>query len=268
MKKIEIILVLYGKSLDESKTFVSWNRYKNFLKAEYNFLIYNNDSSIKIPQSTDYEVINSETNDKLQIPYSFALKKAVETGCKWLLLLDDDTELTEDFFTELSQKLDTDNDAIVPMCFAGSRQISPFIDLAKIGNYFLSKKAKPSVTTDCVAAFNTCAMFSVDILQKVGGFSPEFEFDFLDIHTFYKLYKNGAKIEILNTKIQHNLSILDYSTLSIERYKSMLSAEKRFAKFVGKKAEFVLSIWLTLRFFKQLIVPYKRKFAKITLKNL
>ena len=287
MNKIQIILVLYGKKLEQSKTFVSFEKNKKNLKAEYNLLIYNNDSSIKIPQPFDYkseindnkqsifiypkneyQVINSATNDKLQIPYSFALKKAVETGCKWLLLLDDDTELTAEYFLELSEKIESACGAIVPRCFYKNKQLSPCIYNPKIRNYLFFKPTKPCITTKCLSAFNSGAMFSVEILQRIGGFSESFEMDFLDNLTFYKLYCSGVEVEILNAKLQHNLSLLNYKTLSVTRYTSILQAEKKFTAILGKKAQLNYSIWLFLRFVKQLIVPAKRRFAKITLKNI
>jgi GT2 family glycosyltransferase len=262
--KIQIIVVIFEKKLDESITFITWQKFKHLLNAESDLLIYNNDASIKIPQNPDYEIINSEKNNKLQIPYSLALQKALAKGCKWLLLFDDDTKLTADFFLELNEKINGKSDATVPRCFGNNRQISPFFYNAETGNYFSSKKADAGVTTNCVSAFNTCAMFLIESLQKAGGFSPEFEMDFLDNHTFYKLYKTGAKIEVLNAKIEHNLSLLDYRNLSTERYKNILIAEKKFAKILGKKAQFILFLWLIIRFLKQILVSHKRRFAKIT----
>jgi GT2 family glycosyltransferase len=184
------------------------------------------------------------------------------------MLLDHDTELTEEYFLALNSELDEEIAAFVPICVSGKKQISPFFYNAKIGNYFFSKPAKHCVTTNCISAFNTCAVLSVPALEKIGGFPQMFELDFIDNYIFYKLHSLGYKIKILNTKLQHNLSLLDYKTLKISRYEKIIDAECVFAKILGKKAKFALSLWLLLRLFKQIILPEKRRFAKITLKRI
>jgi len=268
MNKILTILVLYGNNLNESKTFLSWQKFHNLLQIPHRLLIYNNDNSINIPQSVDYELINSTTNDKLQKPYSFALQTAIEENFDFLMLLDQDTELTEDYFLELNDGLDKEIAAFVPICVHGEKQISPFFYNAKLGNYFFSKPAKSCITANCVSAFNACAVFSVFALEKIGGFSEMFDLDFIDNYIFYRLHRSNYKIKILNTKLQHNLSLLDYKTLKLSRYKKIIDAERKFAKILGKKAEFVLSFWLVLRFLKQIIVSEKRRFAKITFSRI
>ena len=87
---VEIVLVLYGVLPEESKAFVSLLRHIGRLRVDYELIVYNNDTSVSVPDGDGYIAVNAEKNDMLARAYNFALRQAQAGGRQWLLLLDHD----------------------------------------------------------------------------------------------------------------------------------------------------------------------------------
>jgi hypothetical protein len=103
MNKILITLVLYKTKLEESISFKTFNANKNALHIDFELLIFNNSKEITIEENpSEYIIINSTENKQLSGAYNFAYKTAIEKNINWILLLDQDTELTSVFFEEIN----------------------------------------------------------------------------------------------------------------------------------------------------------------------
>lgn len=72
----------------------------------------------------------------------------------------------------------------------------------------------------------------------------------------------------MNTVLEHNLSVLDYSKITIHRYQSILSAELRSTKEIGRVAVFLWKLKIPLRTMKELLMKQEKKFALLTLSYL
>ena len=123
---VEIVLVLYGVLPEESKAFVSLLRHIGRLRVDYELIVYNNDTSVYVPDGDGYIAVNAEKNDMLARAYNFALRKAQAGGRQWLLLLDHDTEPTAEYFEALNRFLNEttqspDLVAAVPLLKYGNR---------------------------------------------------------------------------------------------------------------------------------------------------
>ena len=105
--KILIIIVLYKSNLEQSLTYNSLKDNAKWLKIPYEILIFNNSKSIEVPESRQYKVYNSDENKKLSGAYNFGLNHANVTEAEWMLLLDQDTELTREFLIAVSSNLQT-----------------------------------------------------------------------------------------------------------------------------------------------------------------
>ena len=101
---VEIVLVLYGVLPEESKAFVSLLRHIGLLSVDYELIVYNNDTSVSVPDGDGYIAVNAEKNDMLARAYNFALRQAQAGGRQWLLLLDHDTETTAEYFEALKPR--------------------------------------------------------------------------------------------------------------------------------------------------------------------
>ena len=117
-----------------------------------------------------------------------------------------------------------------------------------------------------ITAINSASCISVNFLNKIGGFNNSFPLDMLDHWLNYEINKHTKDTYVFASNISHNLSVTDYSSLSIKRYEKILLAEKLFYTKILKKG-FLFRIKLLLRFGK-LLMNGEISFLSSTLKIL
>jgi hypothetical protein len=269
---IQIVLVLYKLKLEDSLTYKTLCENIIYLKSNYELLIYNNSPEILIEEGYKYIVINASQNDMLAGAYNYALQRAKEYNREWLLLLDQDTCLTKEYFEHLNNALLYENiAAIIPRLKSKQMHLSPKSYCPLFGPWIkmINIYKNGIIQNRTIQAFNTSALISVDTLWKIGGFSVDFPLDGLDTYVFYILSKNNEKFYLMNVDLQHNLSVLDYhNKMTIQRYISIIDSEYRFAKLLGIISMVLIKFRLILRFFKQLFIKEKRSYIMLTLKYL
>lgn len=270
---IQIVLVLYKVKLEDSLSFQTLQKNISYLQSDYRLLLYNNSSEIIIPENENYNVINSETNNMLAGAYNYALQKAIENNCKWLLLLDHDTCLTKEYFEQLNIALVLNENvaAIIPKLQCKQTHLSPKSCNPLFGHWGKMKDIQTEgiIRNKTVQAFNSAALLSVRALQKVGGFPAEFPLYELDYCLFYRLSKNNEIFYVMNVSLSHDLTMLDYrNKMTTARYYSIIDAEYLFSKQLGLLAVLAFKIRLFFRLLKQLIVKEKRPYTFLTLKYL
>jgi|ERR1035437_3584376 GT2 family glycosyltransferase len=273
-KPIQIVLVLYKLKLQDSLTYQSLVKFINKTNINYDLLIYNNSPEVIVEKDDSYLLVNATSNLMLANAYNYALKLADDTNKKWLLLLDQDTALTHQFFTELDSFLNTDYNfsfaAVVPILFKKDTHLSPISYSPKLGPFYSFKPITINVSTKhCVSAYNSATMLDVEFMVALGGFSTDYPLDMLDHWYFYQIYKAKMPIFVLNAKIEQNLSLLDMSnSMNIERYEMYVKAQKKFVKELSFLAEFTLRFQLIKSLVSQIIIPRRRKFFKTTFYEL
>ena len=274
--KIMIVLVIYKLKLIEAPALNTLIKaYCKHEKFEYfELIIYDNSPikqniNVKIPFQTQY--IHDSSNGGLYAAYTYALNRAIETKCNWILLLDQDTKLSLNYFFSVSKitdnkSLDDDVVAIVPKVFTiNGKMISPCklfigrivksIPLEYIGIYNFK-----------ISAINSGAFIKVEFLKDIGGFNPLFKLDFVDHWIFYKIFTCGKKVFILDSIIEHELSVTNYNMyMSKERYKNILNSEILFINLYSPKLEKMVYIpKLIIRSLKQLIFLKNKNYFYIT----
>ena len=157
---------------------------------------------------------NTADNIYLAAAYNKGVGYAQENGFERIVLLDDDTEITESYVSELQQMTANDNQTVfVPRLEDGNgRLLSPF-----------RYHGRPT-------AFNSGVAIPVRIMQdEIGSFSSRYPLDYLDYWLFMQLHRKGVPVKVMDSSLRHSLSISDYSQVSESRYRSLLQAEKQFA---------------------------------------
>lgn len=268
---VYVIIVLYKTKLEDSVTYNALKRNLSVLKKlGSKILIYNNSPEIEVPLSEDYIVHTPTENLMLAGAYNYALEQANKDGCKWLLLLDQDTQLTEEYFKELKIFLDsTENenyDVAVPVLVNGKYHLSPiaykknqgpFADISEIQE---QKDIASLKHNEFVVAYNSVSLLSVSALNNIGGFGTEYKLDFLDYYYYYKLSSNNVRIYILPVYLNQNLSLLeDKFSMSLERYEDYLYSRLKFARSIGLKS---------ILLFKKLLLIELRIFIKRKERNI
>ncbi len=172
---------------------------------------------------------NTEDNIYLAAAYNKGCGYAQQHGCQWMVLLDDDTEITEEYLTELQRITEQDGSfvAVPRLEDSAGRLLSPFRYHGRL------------------TAFNSGVAIPVGLMRDtIGTFSTDFPLDYLDYWFFLQLRRKGIEVRVMQASLRHSLSISDYSQVSAERYQSLLTAEKRFAEEEGGMYPFLYRLRL------------------------
>lgn len=269
--KYTIIIVLYEQILVDSKTYQSLNRYLETYKnvEDIQLLIFDNSIKLvnKISQSDiSYTYIKNEGNIGLAKSYNQALEQANISNSEWLLLLDQDTELTKEYFDTIfnSKKILSNVVACIPQIVCNNKIISPILSggLPKLQDELMEPGSYKGLM-----AVNSGSLLKVSFLNEIGGFNEKFSLDYLDHWLYYEINKRKKLIQVLDVSIKHDLSVMDYNSISIIRYKSILNSEANFYINYSELPDVVYRKRLMLRFFKQLLKVKNKKIAMLTLKK-
>jgi GT2 family glycosyltransferase len=267
------VVVLYKNKISESKTIISLNKIvKNnlMIKEKLKIIIYDNSPDYNNDfdfSKADYIYISDNTNGGLSKAYNEAIKIAITNNAEWLITLDQDTYIEEDFLIEAFNVISNIGEnvvAIVPKIIGQNKhQISPmYINKGYI--HTLKPVSNFGITNE-ITAINSAAIINVDYVSNKGGYNTEFKIDMLDHWLFYEIRKDGKETYVLNTNIFHELSVLDYDKLvTVERYKSILKSEKLFFSKYYKKDIKAYKRSLLLRAIKQRLLIKNKGFSRLT----
>lgn len=233
---ITISLVAYAQKFTETESFESLINMSDDIKNKFNILIFDNGkvdySDISLPPDFhSFTYIYNENNDErgTRIAYETSLAHSSD---QWLMLLDDDTSLREDYLRALFVELESKgrDREIVAYCakiYDGMTQISP-TESETLDMLLYPREA--GVYKQNISGISSTLTLNQSFIQKIGGFTKEFPLDYLDHWIFSKIISNHKKVKVLNCKLNHQLSVQDLSSLSEERFYSIFSSEYRFYK--------------------------------------
>ncbi|HOU68893.1 MAG TPA: glycosyltransferase [Paludibacteraceae bacterium] len=269
---ILIIIVLYKKNLGESEGFSSYIEHEKRINCRHQLMIYNNSPEIEISKEDgDFIIINAKENGMLAKAYNEGLRIAQEKGFDWIMLIDQDTYLNAQYFEKVSSFLNNPNNSsgAVPLINANGTIVSPIQYKPMIGpHFFFHPITKEVCTNRCFAAFNSGSVLKVSDLVIIGGFNEGYPLDSLDNWYYHQLYKRGCSFNILDVNIIQNLSVADYSKMTISRYKSVMNYSLKFAISLGFLAFISWKLRNIGRCLIQIKDPNKRRFVPYTIQYL
>lgn len=265
--KILFTLVVYKEEPEKTSTFQTLiNSLSDLAANNYEILIYDNSPESHRVANPEVHYFHNPRNPGIAQAYNYALDYAQKNDFSWLLLLDQDSQLTSAFLKNVFAQAENQFIAILPTVIAPTQQISP------IYSSYISplKHALPAsgTYTDGIMGISSGVLISVAFLAKIGGFNQAFPLDYLDHWLFHEISKNKGPILVLPEKIVHDLSVLSMNDVSETRYKSIADAEYRYYKNYKKKLFFLYKLHLLPRFFKQLLLVKNKKIALYTLKKI
>lgn len=271
---IQVVIVLYKTDLQSCTSFNSFKSYAEHLSVPYDILIVNNYPSINIENGNGYTVHTPSSNIMLAGAYNKAMDEAKRNKHKWLLLLDQDTVVTEEYMKEIdstfTEGVDDRIAAIVPIVRQATNNIqispatyNPFWGL--VGMKMLSQ----GITNSCVSAINSCSVIRVEAVDSIGGFPEKFPLDGLDIIYFYKFFQKGWSFQVIESVIYQNLSVYDYKhSMNKDRYQSIIRSELDLAKEMGVGAIITTRLRYCVRTIRQLLDRNKKAYSGITFKAI
>ncbi len=254
MEDILFCIVIYGTRLEQCN---SYRTLRTHLPAAlFSECVYVHD--------------NTEDNIYLAKAYNQALQIAKQRGKSWLLLLDDDTEVTPQYLQTASQfALQSAIPVAVPyLSDHVGQQLSP-----KWYNKYSGPFKRLSISKrsddDVMMAFNSGAMFHIPTFESLlNNFNEDYPLDYLDFDTFYRLAHQGITPAILEATLRHNLSISDSRNyVSVHRYRCLMDAELRYTKQLGTIQSIM---WYKLRLVARILkwIVTMHPFVKETAKHL
>lgn len=210
MKDILFILVIYQKALSDSRAYQSLSRLID--RESLHECLYVHD--------------NSNHNQYLATAYNEGATIARKQGKKWIVLLDDDMYITQDYITQL----------LMHITHPSYQVIAP-----KLTNQ-QGKLLSPTNRYGIKVVFNSAMAIRLSTLEQIGGFCQRYPLDYLDYYTCWQLHLHGIDITMLDVSLGHQLSVEDYAHVTADRYTSILQAEKQFAHDTGHMGRYRLQL--------------------------
>lgn len=273
------VVVLYRCRMDQSPTIASLVRSWEHCPDErlkLKLVIYDNNPeshSGPVALPFDHQYIHDAANGGLAAAYNYAVESDPGDHYQWLLLLDQDSNLPDNFIAIVAEALSVvehDNGvvAVVPQVTHDSTPISPA--LVKRGGGIRPIRNSPlGVCHKPVTAINSGTMLRKLFVSEIGGFNRQFRLDYLDHWLFAEINRRGRKVYITGAIISHDLSIGNRARpVSPERYRSVLQAETLFYRVSKNRDDFVCHMLaLAIRAGRQYLLG-DRELSRLTLKHL
>ncbi len=275
--KLLAVLVLYRCSLRDSATWKSIHSQVNDALtpvADFHLLVcMNGTDEVSAEFTPDWvEFASVRDNHGLAWAYNYGLQQALQYGADWLLTLDQDTKLPEDFLLKMSQRAQLLSEnaqvaAIVPQLVSESGRVHSPVVAGKLRERPVQVGFTGLIEGD-VRPFNSAALTRVSALRSIGGYDRRFWLDYLDHTVFRTLYEHGFSIWIEGAlQVKHHLSLHDgRAGITEERFYHFAAAEAAFRDLHASWAEgAVFTAWLMGRAVRQKWRGDPRYFLRTTL---
>jgi GT2 family glycosyltransferase len=269
--QILVVIVLYKQSPEQSQTIQSLIQVfacKSQLNASVRILLWDNSpvpaSQISLP--FPFELSHAGRNVGTSGAYNHAMELAESLGCPWLLLLDQDTTVSEEFLSAMigySEQFHQTPEvaAVVPFIFSHGTLVSPrrllsFNRVRQIPATF------SGLCKDKAYAVNSATLMRVTALREVGGYSEEFWLDLSDVYVFQALHRKGKYMYIAgDLQVEHSIASMDFDKeMSPERYRNFMAAESAYIDLFLSPVERSAQL---LRLFVRTLRQYRRYENKI-----
>ena len=268
---ILIVVVLYKRSPEDSQTIQSliqaFERNPR-LNTLARVLLWDNSPTpathVSLP--FPFDLSHAGRNVGTSGAYNHALSLAESLGCPWLLLLDQDTTVSEEFLgvmIEYSERFADRPDiaTVVPFIFSHGTLVSPrrllsFNRVRQIPVTF------SGLCKDKAYAVNSATLMSVTALRDVGGYSEEFWLDLSDVYVFQELYRKGKFMYVAGElHVDHSIASMDFDReMSPERYRNFMAAESAYIDLFLPPVERSAQLF---RLFMRTLRQYRRYENKI-----
>ncbi|EOI04932.1 hypothetical protein UAY_00704 [Enterococcus moraviensis ATCC BAA-383] len=261
-----ITIVLYQTKFSKTPSYEYLKKIINEQRPVYLF-IYDNSQKAQEDELFHKEnvyYVHDETNPGLARAYNAGAQYLAEVQGELMLLLDQDT-LVEEAYLEMlcSLKLAEDIGAYVPIVHSHGRQISPLFSDKYVGRQ--SELPKVGTYSERIMSINSGTVLPKTTLTSIGSFNLDFPLDFLDHWLFWEIHRLNKKISVVDYQLEHDLSVLDYQTISSERYESIIRGETLFYQKYDQDKFYSHKRQLILRTIKQFLRVKNRKIWRRTL---
>lgn len=213
MPKNTFLVVLYNTKPEESPTLKSLSLYFNdYPSKNNNIIIWDNSKKSVYSEFIDFtkKIIPTEY---IHTPENTSLSKIYNTISAGLLkhsfltLLDQDTELPEKYFQELSELQEKGEKLILPIVICKEIIVSPGYRIFSHGILF-KKIASGMSPSKNMLAINSGMSISQDVFNKL-KYDERLRFYGTDTYFMTRYEKEFGSLHIMSTRINHSLAEME-----------------------------------------------------------
>lgn len=275
---ILVVVVLYKckieesisiKSLSNSISYAGWNHLD--LVVYDNSPMYNN-SEICNDYAFHIHYISDYTNSGVSKAYNKAVDLGVRLKKKYILLLDQDTEIPQSYCSDLSS-IENNYSLIVPRLMCRNVIISPCRYRWGRGSTLSLSKCNEGVNSLKGKNFlNSGSLISISLFNQTGGFDESVPLYFSDFNFFERLKKKETIYYQMSTIFLHEMSSNDESDPQrfINRFKLYCDGAFRCKKgYLGITLMFINTFFRAVKIgikqhsFKFINIVFERFYAFI-----
>jgi GT2 family glycosyltransferase len=274
--QIVIVVVLYKRSPAQSRTMNSlaaaFEQNPELLNS-FRVFIWDNspnalvDAAVPFPYDYGHNGRNLGTSGA----YNHAMEFAESQGSPWLLLLDQDTSVSQDFLPRMLEygkrfQGEPEIGAVAGFIYSHGVLVSP----RRLRRFNRIKQIPPTfhgIHKQKAYAVNSATLMRVSALREIGGYSDEFWLDLSDVWVFQAMHRRGKYIYVAgDLRLDHSISSMDFDKeMSPQRYRNFMAAESAYVDLYSSPPEQVAQL---LRLFVRTIRQYRRyenkTFARIS----
>lgn len=204
--KIEVVVVLYNKSVNES---IALKNLKMLDDRDITICVVDNSTSCygnaEYCEDEAFYYIDMHGNKGLSKAYNAAIK--AQYGTDMFVLLDDDTEITNDYFKELKKEAfqKEDVDIFAPIIIGQDGIIYSPNEYHFLKNNLILNKGKREISQDKFNAISSCLAIRSRVFDNY-EYDENLFLDLVDQYFCLRQRQMGRKFSLLDTKIHQNFS--------------------------------------------------------------
>ncbi len=202
---------------------------------------------------------HAPVNGGTRAAYERAVSIAQGERIDWILLLDQDTELPLQYLHVASATMRPSTVVMVPTLVSSKRIVSPG-RFTRLGRVVLDARGDEIQPHDRVATAGrarhgeallapmaSAALIRTSALQGIRELPPQLWLDYVDHALFFRLQQQGARIEPMPLRLEHEASMSSVARIPLERLAGIWRAERVFVDGFGPLASAVRRVRLLMR---------------------
>lgn len=265
---IYALVVLYNKSCEDSNSIRAVRKFapeisliifdnserdygNEFFCKNHHYIYYTKNKNLGISKAYNTVIDSMEFNDN-----------------DYLIMLDDDTHLTKDYFSELKNLVTENNsDVFLPIVYARDKIISPY-------NYHMKCRTKMVTKIDDldlskVSGINSGMVIKTSVFKKI-RYNEQLFLDYVDYDFMKRIHSINGKITIMSSSIEQEFQYFEYDSRNLEgalkRFKIDMHDYKILCSDADEKWFFYIH---AIKFMLKQTINYRTyKFFKILIENL
>lgn len=232
--KIYALVIIYNKRCEDSSSIKAIQKYGKGIQVvvfdNSERKLDNNDYCIQY----GYQYISQGENVGLSKAYNCAINHIIHEDDDYLITLDDDTELTKEYFEELEILCGENRyDVILPVIRSSGIILSP----SNLVNGCHSRTVNDiaELNQETITAINSGAVIRMGLYKKI-QYNEALFLDYVDHDFMKKAHRNNAKFKVMRSTIKQHYSRHEKMSIenAVKRFKVETSDLKTFCAEAGK----------------------------------